>query len=127
MQFASVRIVTANVDRLVEFYEALLGASAMRPSPEFAEFRWNGVAFAISSQTLVMRFNAGAAIAGANRSAIIEFEVEDVDAVYGRLAADVEVAMEPATMPWGNRSMLLRDPDGNVINIFARQKTLVFD
>jgi hypothetical protein len=28
--------------------------------------------------------------------------------------------MAPTTMPWGNRSMLLRDPDGNVVNIFSR-------
>ena len=34
----------------------------------------------------------------------------------------VEVAMPPATMPWGNRSMLLRDPDGNAVNVFARPK-----
>jgi hypothetical protein len=28
--------------------------------------------------------------------------------------------MPPTTMPWGNRSMLLRDPDGNVVNVFSR-------
>ena len=120
MQFASVRVVTGNVDRLAGFYEILLGATPARPSPEFAEFRWGGVAFAISSEAMVKRFNAGAARAAANQSAIIEFEVDDVDAVKRRLAADVEIAMPPETMPWGNRSMLLRDPDGNVVNIFAR-------
>ncbi|EGL18171.1 hypothetical protein HMPREF9413_5993 [Paenibacillus sp. HGF7] len=26
--------------------------------------------------------------------------------------------MEPTTMPWGNRSMLFRDPDGNLLNLF---------
>lgn len=120
MQFASVRVVTGNVDRLAGFYENLLGATPARPSPEFAEFRWGGVAFAISSEAMVKRFNAGAARAAANQSAIIEFEVDDVDAVKQRLAAGVEIAMPPETMPWGNRSMLLRDPDGNVVNIFAR-------
>jgi uncharacterized glyoxalase superfamily protein PhnB len=42
--------------------------------------------------------------------------------VHAGLAPDVEVAMPPATMPWGNRSMLLRDPDGNAVNVFARPK-----
>jgi hypothetical protein len=23
---------------------------------------------------------------------------------------------EPTTMPWGNRSLLLRDPDGNLVD-----------
>jgi hypothetical protein len=27
--------------------------------------------------------------------------------------------MEPTTLPWGNRSLLLRDPDGNVVNLFT--------
>jgi hypothetical protein len=26
--------------------------------------------------------------------------------------------MEPTDQPWGNRSMLFRDPDGNLINFF---------
>jgi len=122
MQFASTRVVTSSVDRLVGFYETLLETKPNRPSPDFAEFRWGNVAFAISSAGLVERFNAGAAVPGENRSAIIEFQVDDVDAVHTRLAVGVEVAMAPATMPWGNRSMLLRDPDGNVVNIFARPK-----
>ena len=25
----------------------------------------------------------------------------------------------PATMPWGNRSLLLRDPDGSLVNLFT--------
>jgi hypothetical protein len=25
---------------------------------------------------------------------------------------------QPKDMPWGNRSMLFRDPDGNPINLF---------
>jgi catechol 2,3-dioxygenase-like lactoylglutathione lyase family enzyme len=32
---------------------------------------------------------------------------------------DVEFVQEPTTMPWGNRSVLLRDPDGNLINLFT--------
>ncbi|WP_331460662.1 VOC family protein [Arthrobacter sp. zg-Y750] len=28
--------------------------------------------------------------------------------------------LEPATMPWGNRSTLFRDPDGNLVNLFSR-------
>ena len=77
---------------------------------------------AVSSERLVQQFNAGAAIAAANRSAIIEFEVDDVDAVRARLGDTVDYAMPPTDMPWGNRSMLLRDPDGNVVNVFARSR-----
>ncbi|GLL04583.1 VOC family protein [Dactylosporangium matsuzakiense] len=56
----------------------------------------------------------------ANRSSILEFEVADVDAEHTRLRDHVtDWVQEPTTQPWGNRSMLLRDPDGNLINIYS--------
>ena len=30
-----------------------------------------------------------------------------------------EWVQTPTTMPWGNRSALLRDPDGNLVNLYA--------
>lgn len=65
-------------------------------------------------------FGAGSARAADNHSVIIEFRVDDVDAEYARLASVVsEWVQEPTTMPWGNRSILFRDPDGNLVNLFA--------
>ena len=44
--------------------------------------------------------------------------VDDVDAEYGRLGRQLdEIVTEPTTMPWGNRALLFRDPDGNLIEI----------
>ncbi len=124
MQLASVRLVTLDVDRLVAFYRLVTSVEPMRPAPEFADFRFGSFALAISAERLVAQFNAGAAVAASNRSAMIEFQVggaTDVDAAHQRLLREgVDIAMAPATMPWGNRSMLIRDPDGNVVNIFAR-------
>jgi uncharacterized glyoxalase superfamily protein PhnB len=123
VKLASIRLVTNDIDRLLTFYAELTGTAAVRLAPAFAEIRAEGAVLAISSEQLVKQFNAGAAVAGANRSAIIEFQVDDVDAVLARLAsAKADVAMPPSEMPWGNRSMLLRDPDGNVVNVFARPK-----
>jgi catechol 2,3-dioxygenase-like lactoylglutathione lyase family enzyme len=51
---------------------------------------------------------------------IIEFLVDDVDKAHQELAALVDdVVQEPTTMPWGNRSLLFRDPDGNLVNFFT--------
>jgi len=51
---------------------------------------------------------------------IIEFRVDDVDKEYEKLKTLVsDVVKEPTTQPWGNRSMLFRDPDGNLINFFT--------
>jgi len=55
-----------------------------------------------------------------NHTAIIEFKVDDVDGEYQRLRSIVrEWIQKPTTMPWGNRSILFRDPDGNLVNLFT--------
>lgn len=65
-------------------------------------------------------FAAGAAVGGQNRSVIIEFQVADVDVVYEDLKSVVsEFVQQPTTQPWGNRSVLVRDPDGNLVNLFT--------
>ena len=53
---------------------------------------------------------------------ILDFLVDDVDAEYPRVAAlGVEWVMPPTTQPWGNRSMIFRDPAGNLVNVFSRE------
>jgi uncharacterized glyoxalase superfamily protein PhnB len=120
MKFASIRLVTKDFDRLVSFYAQLSGTPATHLADGFAEVRLEGATLAISAEQLIQRFNAGAAQAAANRSAILEFEVEDVDAVHARMSSAAEVVMPPTRMPWGNHSLLMRDPDGSLVNVFAR-------
>lgn len=120
MSFASIRIITEDVDRLVAFYETVTGQTASRPAPVFAQFGGAGAALAIASPATVSMLG-DAMVAAANRSVIIEFEVTDVDAEFARLEPGLhDVVLPPTTMPWGNRSTLFRDPDGNVVNLFSR-------
>ncbi|MBA2937459.1 VOC family protein [Paenibacillus sp. CGMCC 1.16610] len=120
MNFASVRIITDDVDRLVDFYEKVMGVSAERPAPVFAELVVPSCTLAIGHSQTVQLFGAGSAVAANNRTVIIEFHVHDVDAEYERLKPFVdEWVNEPTTMPWGNRAVLFRDPDGNLINLFT--------
>jgi predicted enzyme related to lactoylglutathione lyase len=120
MQFASIRIITDDLDRLVSFYEQVTGVTAERPAPPFAELVLPSATLAIGHSQTVGLFAAGSARAADNHSVIIEFRVDDVDAEYTRLKALVsEWIQEPTTMPWGNRSILFRDPDGNLVNLFA--------
>ncbi|BDZ47619.1 VOC family protein [Naasia aerilata] len=121
MDFASIRIITDDVDRLAGFYEAVTGIPAVRPAPVFAEFRTGGAALAIGSTATVAMLGDHAPRPGANDSVLIEFLVDDVDAEFERLRPVLsDVVLPPTTMPWGNRSVLFRDPDGNVVNLFSR-------
>lgn len=119
MNFASVRIITDRVDRLASFYEQVTGIPAERPAPVFAEIVLPSGTLAIGHTQTAQLFGADAAIAAHNRSMIVEFRVEDVEAEYARLKPLIEDwVQEPTTMPWGNRSILFRDPDGNLVNLF---------
>jgi predicted enzyme related to lactoylglutathione lyase len=120
MNFVSVRVITEDVERLVSFYEKISGLSAQRYTPDFAELRTPGCTLAVGSTRTLQMFGAGDLLRPAdNRSVIIEFFVEDVDGEFARLKEWVsEFVQEPTTMPWGNRSLLFCDPDGNVVNFF---------
>lgn len=120
MSFTSIRIITENVDRLAAFYEHVLGRPAERPAPVFAQFTGPGATLAIAS-TATVAMLGDAVTVNTNRSVFIEFEVADVDSEFARLGlAPGDVVLAPAIMPWGNRSALVRDPDGNVINLFSK-------
>lgn len=122
MKFASTRIVTEDVSALAAFYQRITGVAPLG-NEDFVEVRTAGVVLAICSRRSVDQDNAGAAVAGANRSVILEFEVADVDAERGRLGSEkIDWVLEPTTQPWGNRSMLFRDPDGNLVNVYTPPK-----
>lgn len=119
MKLSSTRIVTKDVAALARFYQE---ATEIAPvgSADFVEFRTAGAILALCSQRAIDAYNASSAVPAANRSVLLEFEVEDVDKERMRLQSAVrEWVQEPTNQPWGNRSMLFRDPDGNLINFFA--------
>jgi len=120
MDFISVRIITSDVARLAGFYEQVTGVGASRHGEDFAELRTAHGTLAIGSERTVPLFAPGAARPADNHSVIIEFLVDDVDRAYARLSGVVDdFVNEPTTMPWGNRSLLFRDPDGNLVNFFT--------
>ncbi|SMQ75538.1 Uncharacterized conserved protein PhnB, glyoxalase superfamily [Plantibacter sp. VKM Ac-1784] len=120
MQLAATRIITDDVDTLVAFYERVTGATVARLHPLFAEVRTDTGTLAIASSATIPLLGENAAAPRANRSVILDLLVDDVDAVYTRLQGVVETFVnEPTNMPWGNRSLLFRDPDGNLVNVFT--------
>ena len=119
MDLASIRMITDDLEPVVQFYEQLTGAPAARPAPVFAELHLPSCTIAFGHAQTAQLFKNAARPAD-NHTVIIEFLVDDVDKEYERLKALVtEWVLEPTTMPWGNRSILFRDPDGNLVNLFT--------
>jgi predicted enzyme related to lactoylglutathione lyase len=120
MDFVSTRLITDDIKRLVRFYEQASGLSAKWYTEDFAEVATPSGTLAIASKRTMEMFGGGAARPADNHSAIIEFRVADVDKEYAKLETVIgEFVQRPTTMPWGNRSLLFRDPDGNLINFFT--------
>jgi len=122
MKLSSIRVITADIKRLVQFYEQVTGGSFTWHTEDFAELRTASGTLAIgSTRTLALFGGQDIASAASNKSVIIEFQVDNVDDRYKQLTnlSGLNVVQEPTTMPWGNRSLLVRDPDGNLVNLFA--------
>ncbi|WP_407506090.1 VOC family protein [Elizabethkingia miricola] len=122
MNLVSVRIITENIDSLINFYEEVTGIQAIQYTPDFAEIKTSTATLAIGS-TRTLQFFGGEEVARAakNQTAIIEFFIDDVEVVYEHLKdyLSLYIVQEPTTMPWGNKSLLFRDPDGNLVNFFT--------
>jgi len=120
MKVVSIRIITGDIKRLVNFFEKVTALPASWATEDFAEIVTGSFILAIGSTRTLSFFGEGIAQPANNKSVIVEFLVENVDNVYGRIKdLTTDIVQEPTTMPWGNRSLLFRDPDGNLINFFT--------
>jgi uncharacterized glyoxalase superfamily protein PhnB len=116
-------LITNDVSGLVDFYTRVLRTPAKTTGNDYAEFHTEGAVLAIFSADAQEKYIPGSAQAASNRSAILEFEVADVDLEYARLRSVVKTWMKtPTNQPWGTRSFYFRDPDSNLLDFYAWTK-----
>ena len=121
MNFVSIRVITADIKRFVGFYEQITGIAVTMYTEDFGELKTPAGTLAIGSTRTLQLFGGDVARPADNHTVIIEFRVGDVDAEFRKLAEVIgdSLIQAPTTMPWGNRSLLFRDPDGNLVNFFT--------
>ena len=125
MELVQGRIVTNDVEGLAAFYARLIGTPVA-----LNEYYVEVPAGALSVGFSKCRFTeCGEDLPAWPESQqrrdeiILDFMADDVGAEYERIASmGVTWVMLPTTMPWGNRSMIFRDPEGNLVNVFSRSK-----
>jgi hypothetical protein len=103
---------------MVTFYEMVTGVTAQWLAPVFAELVTPGAVLAIGSVETVPLWQENIAESGANRTVVLEFEVDDIDTEYARLKDSVPLVHEIKTMPWGNKTFQFRDPEGSAVSLF---------
>jgi len=121
MTLKQTRLVNTDVARLTHFYETISQSKAEILNSSYVQFQSEACkGLAIVALASTRAYGDGVAEAAANRSVILDFEVDDVDAEYDRLQASVsDWVMPPKLMPWGARAIVFRDPDGNLVNLYA--------
>ncbi len=120
MKLTSLRIISKDIQSAVAFYEQITGIAATCYTEDFAELSGNSITIAIGSTRTMQMFSEDFTDFAGSKSTIIEFMVKNVDEEYERIKSKVSrIIQEPTTMPWGNRSLLFCDPDGNMINFFT--------
>lgn len=120
MKLTSLRIISKDIKTTVEFYEHIAGITARWYTEDFAELSTDSITIAIGSTRTMQMFSEGLTDFAGTKSTIIEFLVKNVDEEYERIKSIAsDIIQEPTTMPWGNRSLLFCDPDGNMINFFT--------
>lgn len=123
MELVQARLVTDDVAGLAAFYAGLIGARV--PLNEYyVEVPAGPMTVGFSKRRFTEYCAAAAACPGPARpprEVILDFLVRDVDAEYPRIAAlGVGWVLPPTTQPWGSRSMIFNDPEGNLVNVFSR-------
>jgi|ERR1700722_17631070 catechol 2,3-dioxygenase-like lactoylglutathione lyase family enzyme len=122
-KLAHTCLITADVERLVNFYENILGIKARRSGGDYAEFTTGASVLAIYSFAAQEKYIPGSSQAAANHGLVLEFQVADADQEYHRLRGIVKTWVKPpTTQPWGTRSIYFRDPDGNLVDFYSSKK-----
>ncbi len=110
-----------DVPELAAWYGHVLGIEPVFYGSEYAELSAGQATLAIFERRQQNELAPGSAAPGPNRNSIVEFRVQDVDAEYQRLLPlGHDWVKGPTTQWWGNRSVYLRDPEGNMVNLYTR-------
>jgi lactoylglutathione lyase len=122
---ALVNLYTRDIEAALHFYRDLLGfAETFRTPtegiPEHVELRLDGFTVGLGTVEAAKRVHGVEAAPGSPAMVLVVW-TDNVDDAYGSLvAAGVPVIQSPHDTGNNNRNALLRDPDGNLVEIVAK-------
>ena len=128
-QINMIGIFVGNIQKMVAFYRDVLGFEIdWDGNGPYAEFKQAGVRFSMyeQGQLPVLLGEVPTYPAGLNGTFELAIELpasEDVDREYARVvSAGAREVYAPRDEPWGMRSSMIADPEGNLIEIGSWNK-----
>ncbi|HZW28695.1 MAG TPA: VOC family protein [Trueperaceae bacterium] len=120
-------LYTRDIEAGVRFYRDLLGLretfrTPREGVPEHVELAAGGFVLGLGAVEAARRVHGVEPAPGAPAMAVVLW-TDDVDAEYERLvAAGVPAVRGPRDAGNGNRTALVRDPDGNLVELVSKVK-----
>jgi lactoylglutathione lyase len=124
---ALVNLYTGDIEAGLRFYRDLLGftetfRTPLRGTPEHVELRLDGFTLALGTVEAARRVHGIEARPGSAAMVVVVW-TDDVDTACAALAAaGTPVVKAPHDTGNGNRNALLRDPDGNLVELVAKRE-----
>ncbi len=121
-----VNLYTRDIEAGLHFYRDLLGFTETFRTPpdgvpEHVEFQLGGFTVGLGTVEAARRVHAVDAAPGSPAMVLVVW-TDDVDKACAELAAaGVPVLQEPHDTGSNNRNALLRDPDGNLVEIVSKR------
>lgn len=123
---ALVNLYTRDIEAGLRFYRDLLGFTETfrtphEGTPEHVELQLGGFTIGLGTVEAARRVHGVDAAPGSPAMVLVVW-TDDVDAAYAELvAAGVPAIQQPHDTGNSNRNALLRDPDGNLVEIVAKR------
>jgi len=120
-----VNLYTRDIEAGIRFYRDILGfvetfRTPTEGAPEHVELRLNGFTVGLGTVEAAKRVHGVEATPGSPAMTLVLW-TDDVDKAYAELvSAGVRVIQQPHNTGNNNRNALLRDPDGNLVEIVAK-------
>jgi len=106
MKLRGACIQTHNIEEMTAFYQRIFGCE-----PEID----GGVDFRFPDQQLIVFKLAEENVPSTKNVALI-YQVDDADLEYARLTKSGIESDPPTDKPWGVRSFVINDPEGNIVS-----------
>jgi lactoylglutathione lyase len=119
MQLTHVRLLVDDLGACLRFYRDTMGFELSAHRGDYAEFRAGEALLALFPRTAMAEAVGLDPLAAGDRVALV-FRVGDVDAALAEIRErGAPVIAEPQDRPdWGLRVAHVRDPDGNLIELY---------
>lgn len=121
-----VNLYTRDIKAGIRFYKDLLGLKETFRTPKtgmptHVEFKAGGFTLGLGTVEAAKRVHGVTATPGTHSMALVLW-TEDVDLMFGHLqSARVTVVQSPHDTGNNNRNALLKDPDGNLVEIVSKK------